>query len=101
MDAVTKAVAVLNDALRRDPVAITQLVNLRADCTKALADHPTIQTVVLDGKHRVGLMGLLNAILGDSPSGVIGARGQQLPSGHFSTVIEFVDLRPGKVDLLT
>ncbi|CCQ75253.1 hypothetical protein [Magnetospira sp. QH-2] len=100
-DPVTKAIAVLNDALKRDPEAITKLINMRADCAKSLADHPTIQTIVLDGSHKVGLMGLLNGILGDSPSGVIGARGRQLPSGLFTSVTEFVDLRKGKVDLLT
>ena len=31
-DPVTRAIAVLNDALDRDPKAITQLVNLRVDC---------------------------------------------------------------------
>lgn len=100
-DPVTKAVAVLNEALKRDPAAMVELVNLRIPCTKALTDHPTIQTAVIDGVHHVGLMGLLNGLLGDSPSGVIGARGLQLPSGKFTEVLEFVDLRRGKVDVLT
>lgn len=101
-DVIARAVAVLNEALSRDPEAVTRLVNMRAECNAALAAHPLIQTGVYDGVHRVGVLGLLNAILGDSPSGVIGARGAADPaSGRFLRVKEFVDLRAGRLDVLT
>ena len=101
-DAVIRALTVLNDALARDPDAITQLVNMRVDCNAALAAHPLIQTGVYEGTHRVGILGLLNAALGDSPSGVIGARrALDLSSGQFLRIKEFVDLRNGRVDVLT
>ena len=43
---VARAVRVLNDALKRDPDAITELVNLRVPCNDRLAAHPTIRIAV-------------------------------------------------------
>lgn len=101
-DPVTRAVSVLNEALSRDPEAVTRLVNMRAECNEALAAHPLIQTGVYGGVHRVGILGLLNAVLGESPSGVIGARGTpDSGSGIFVRIKEFVDLRPERLDVLT
>lgn len=100
-DAVVRAVQVLNEALARDPDGITRLVNLRAECNEALAAHPLIQVGVYGGVSRVGILGLLNAALGDSPSGVIGARGTAGSSGHFVRIKEFVDLRNERLDVLT
>ena len=42
-DPIQFAVELLNDALERDAQAVTQLVNLRADCNERLAAHPTIR----------------------------------------------------------
>ena len=64
-DPVTKALGVLNDALERDPEAITQLVNLRVPCRKTLGDHPTVQIALYGDEYRVGILGLLNGMLGD------------------------------------
>jgi hypothetical protein len=101
-DGVTRAVAVLNDALGRDPEAITRLINMRVECNDRLASHPLIQTGVYGGVHRVGILGLLNAALADSPSGVIGARGTtDGATGLFTRVKEFVDVRPDRLDVLT
>ncbi len=101
-DAVDQALDVFNDALRRDPEAITRLVNMRAECNDSLAAHPTIQVGVYGGVHRIGILGLLNAALGDSPSGVIGARGTtDSATGLFIRVKKFVDLRKKKLDVLT
>lgn len=100
-DSVTKAVDVLNEALNRDPAAVTELVNMRVPCNKALSDHPTIHTTVMDGTFRVGVLGLLNGALGDSPSGVIGAEGKMSESGTFIQIRRFVDLRLEKLDILT
>lgn len=101
-DAVTRAVAVLNEALARDPEAITRLVNMRVECNDRLASHPLIRTGVYGGVSRVGVLGLLNAALADSPSGVVGARGTtDSASGLFLRVKEFVDLRTQRLDVLT
>ncbi len=97
-DPIARAVALLNDALRRDPKAVTDLVTLRVPCNQALADLPTLQTALVDGGPRLGVLGLLNALLGDRPGGVIGARGTTGAGGRFR-IVEFVDLRDGRVDL--
>ena len=100
-DSVSRAVKVLNEALERDPEAISRLINLRVDCNDRLAAHPTIQVADYAGVHRVGVLGLLNAALGDSPSGVIGAKGQiKADTGQFVRIKQFVDLRTEKFDEL-
>ena len=48
-DAVAHAITVLNEALERDPEAISCLINLRVDCNDRLAAHQTIQ--VADWQH--------------------------------------------------
>ena len=100
-DAVSRAIAVLNDALERDPEAITQLVNLRVTCNAELAAHPLVQVADHDGETRIGILGLINGALGSSPTGVIGARGTvDNATGQFLRVKQFVDLRNEKVDLI-
>lgn len=101
-DAVTHAVEVLNDVLARDPDAITQLFNLRVDCNDSLSAHPFVQVSLYEDKRqRIGLLGLINGLLGESPSGVIGARGLvDAETGRFARIREFVDLRQEKVDYL-
>ncbi|MSO93734.1 MAG: hypothetical protein EXQ86_10090 [Rhodospirillales bacterium] len=99
-DPIKKAIAVLNEALELDRGAITDLVNMRVECNARLAAHPTIQTGVYGGARRVGVLGLLNGALGDSPSGVIGAKGRMDDTGHFHAIERFVDLREEKLDTL-
>ena len=67
-DVVTtnQAVNVLNEALRADPRAINSLfIAHREVCNKALANHSTVQ-VRQDSENgfSVGVMGLINGILG-------------------------------------
>ena len=100
-DPILTAIEVLNDALERDPVAITQLVNLRVDCNPQLVNHPTIQSSVYHGTSKVGVLGLINGIVGNSPSGVIGAEGSiQRDTGQFTVIRQFVDLRNDKTDII-
>lgn len=67
---IDDAVALLNEALRLEPRAISDLVRARAEFTSCeLADHPTIQVgvktnVVGEQAFDVGLVGLLNGIFG-------------------------------------
>jgi len=101
-DAVARAVDVLNEALERDPEAITRLVNLRVACNERLARHPTIRTAGPEEASRIGILGLLNGALSDSAAGVIGAQGQRDPdTGLFRRIKRFVDLRADKLDVLT
>jgi hypothetical protein len=100
-DPILKAIQVLNDALERDPAAITQLVNLRVDCNAQLVNHPTIQSSVYHGTSKVGVLGLLNGIVGNSPSGVIGAEGSiERETGQFIIIRQFIDLRNDKTDII-
>jgi len=100
-DPVLKALDVLNDALARDPKAITQLVNLRVDCNGELVRHSTIQSADYNGIAKVGVLGLLNGIVGNSPSGVIGAEGSiDIETGQFVVIRKFVDLRNEKTDII-
>jgi len=100
-DAVAHAITVLNEALERDPEAVSCLINLRVDCNDRLAAHQTIQVADYGSIHKVGVLGLLNAALADSPSGVIGAKGKvNTDTGFFVRISQFVDLRTGKLDEL-
>jgi len=100
-DPVSHAIKVLNEALERDPEAITRLVNMRVDCNDRLAAHPTIQTANVGEVSRIGIMGLLNGALGDSPGGVIGALGGYSPeTGKFTRIKRFIDLRDDNLDVL-
>ena len=100
-DPILKAIEVLNDVLERDPVAITQLVNLRVDCNPQLVNHRTIQSSVYHGTSKVGVLGLINGIVGNSPSGVIGAEGSiERDTGQFTVIRQFVDLRNDKTDII-
>ena len=100
-DSVKRAVAVLNDALERDPEAITKLFNLRVECNDRLEGHPFVQVSLYGGTRKIGLLGLLNGMLGESPTGVIGARGSVDPeTGRMVRITAFVDLRDEKVDYL-
>lgn len=51
----------LNDGLRLDQQAMQGLIDTRVPCNQALANHPTIR--VRPG-HSVGLLGIINGILG-------------------------------------
>jgi len=100
-DAIEQAVKVLNEALERDADAVMALVNYRVACNDTLAGHPTIQVHRFGEVHKIGLLGLLNGILGGGPSGDIGAKGQIDPqTGRFTTIKRFVDLRLDRLDVL-
>jgi hypothetical protein len=100
-DPIQSAVRLLNEALERDPDALTQLVNLRVACNEQLAQHPTIQVHKFGEVHKVGILGLLNGALGGGPSGDIGAQGAIDPkSGQFTKIKRFVDLRTERLDVL-
>ncbi|NQV55846.1 MAG: hypothetical protein HQ503_08310 [Rhodospirillales bacterium] len=100
-DSVLKALGILNEALALDADAITALVNVRVDCNSQISAHPTIQVNAYDGIAKIGVLGIINGIIGDSPTGVIGAKGQMdVATGRFTQIREFVDLRDGKVDVI-
>ncbi|MGB1875921.1 MAG: hypothetical protein ACPHGY_03215 [Rhodospirillaceae bacterium] len=75
---VQTALDILNDALTRDPMALTQLVNARVSCNEKLTKHKTVQTGVYSSEYKVGVLGLINGIL-DYKLGGIGAKGDVDP----------------------
>ncbi len=60
---INDAVRVLNEILKADQVAITNLVEHRVDCNPALENHPTVQIAGPEDCPQVGLLGVLNGIL--------------------------------------
>lgn len=92
---VKHALSILNDALERDPLAITQLVNARVTCNEKLTKHKTVQTGYYDGDAKVGVLGLINGLLGYKRGG-IGAEGDVDPrTGRFVRVRRFVHTKAG------
>ncbi|MFA5572280.1 MAG: hypothetical protein WDA42_04170 [Candidatus Bathyarchaeia archaeon] len=71
----TKITKLLNTLLTLDPTATRNLVEQRIPCNDALANHPTVQVMVEDGKTSVGLLGVLNGLCGsDAIGGIIVAK---------------------------
>ena len=78
MKDVDDVIALLNEALALDRVAVTDLFGKRVWCNRQLADHPTIQVGGVDlsreimgtgplslaRPHCVGVLGLLNGLFG-------------------------------------
>lgn len=70
-----QVIELLNDAFELDKTAINKLMETRVECNKALAWHPTIQSVpeqvsntsgaaILTTVYKVSILGLLNGIIG-------------------------------------
>jgi len=64
-----QTLSILNGALEKDPVAISELfLKARVRCNEALADHPTIQVrsiqVGLMTECSLGVLGLINGLFG-------------------------------------
>jgi len=57
----------LNELVDADPVAMTQLIETRVPCDETLVEHPTVQVLVEGDKHSVGMLGILNGIIGARP----------------------------------
>jgi hypothetical protein len=90
-----RALAILNDALARDAHAMTQLINARISCDERLSKHSTVQTGVYAGQHKVGVLGLINGVLGYKHGG-IGAEGEvDTRTGLFKRVRRFVHTKSG------
>lgn len=62
---VQQVVDLLNEALRIDKYAVTDLISERITVNKDLAEHPTIQCVETGkGRYEMGLLGFLNGLFG-------------------------------------
>lgn len=56
----------LNDFIRIDEPAVRAIMNYRVPCNDTMANHPTIQ---VNAKHEVGMLGLLNGVIGVDQKG--------------------------------
>jgi hypothetical protein len=65
-DLAQRIVDLLNDMLRLDPKATSELFGVHVECNEALAAHPTIQVGPLKGSAvcYVGILGVLNGLVG-------------------------------------
>lgn len=66
-------VALMNELLEMDPVAVSALCHVRVPCNETLAAHPKVQVALLrdpaeaagdDDEYSVGLIGVLNGLGG-------------------------------------
>lgn len=58
----------LNELAEADPALMHKLVETRVPCNEVIAEHPTVQVQkVEDGEYVVGLLGILNGIVGARP----------------------------------
>ena len=62
----------LNEYLAIDPIAIHHLIEYRVTTNQALADHPSVQVNAEGEAPVVGLLGILNGIVGVIPGSEIG-----------------------------
>jgi hypothetical protein len=66
---VDSALVLLNACMALDPKAMHALIESRVPCNDALADHPTVQVLSVDGQPHVGILGLINGLFGTDQVG--------------------------------
>lgn len=59
--------ATLNGALAADREAMSALLSHRVPCNEDMQKHPTIQVLVEDGEATLGVLGLINGLVGIRP----------------------------------
>jgi len=59
----------LNKILDYDKNAISNLLSTRVLCNQAIADHPTVQVLFTGSVTKVGVLGLINGLVGVIPEG--------------------------------
>lgn len=59
----------LNEIVKLDPDALHQLCETRVPCNQALSDHATTQMAGTVGSPEVGLLGILNGLVGKRADG--------------------------------
>lgn len=66
---ISEVVEMLNEMLKIDQEATSDLVKSRVKCNEGLAEHPTIQVSECGNTYEVGLIGVLNGIFGIDENG--------------------------------
>jgi hypothetical protein len=67
-----RIIDILNECLAIDPNAIHNLIEFRTPTNQALADHPSVQVNAEGAVPVVGMLGILNGIVGVIPGSEIG-----------------------------
>ncbi len=57
-------VAFLNELVKVDPKALQALITARVECNEIIAKHPSVQVQEMDGTYQLGILGLLNGLVG-------------------------------------
>ena len=82
---IAEALRVLNELVKIDPEAMKELVELRVECNETMANFYGVQVLADGEKYKVGLLGVLNALFGESETGfgIISATSELIcPNGH-------------------
>lgn len=61
----------LNEVLKIDPVALAKLMEQRVECSEQLLAHPAVMVREENGKRTVGVLGLLNGLIGAGAGGPV------------------------------
>lgn len=75
LELAERSCRLLNNMLKLDPTAVMALINQRVPVNADLADHPTIQSLHHRYGFSVGILGILNGLIGvnSAGSGVLAA----------------------------
>lgn len=61
---IDETIEFLNHLIALDKAAVAALIANRVPCNEQLANHPTVRVVAQHGGYNVGLLGILNGLLG-------------------------------------
>lgn len=64
MTSIAQAVEVLNRIHQADPTVLPALIGHRVPCNEELADDPSVQVGVLESGYEVGILGVINGLIG-------------------------------------
>ena len=68
-DLIETCLSFLNNLVKIDNAAIEKLIEARIPCNQTMLDHPTVQAGVYDNIPKVGMLGIINGLIGIQPKG--------------------------------
>ena len=80
-------VGFLNDLLRYDPDWVNEFFQLRGECNKRLAEHPSVQVLAEHSIYWCGVVGLLNGLCGKLSDDITGPIAMVVENGR---IIQFI-----------
>jgi hypothetical protein len=88
----------LNELVAADPALMHKLVETRVPCNEVIAEHPTVQVVKEGNGYVVGLLGILNGIVGARPEDGYGYIAAHFDDDECTKFTGFVRTSPPKQD---